>query len=573
MFFKENGIVRIACIFLIVALTMLECSVSLWTNLDLKQVEVGAGVIDYLENSNYRWLLLITVILSVPAVIDRIFDSLRSIQTKKGVVETLMRSCKMLTLVVPNIGLLIALTTNTFNIRRYDGVFGPQEVVVIATILSSTFGNSVFYGLEGLDHLLISVEQSTLFLLVTFTLQRSIILVLMVSDFKSSGYNKLVMGTTCLTCLSLAWVVFVTLRMSQELGRHMRNFQFFNYHQMHDFYRMIAVVLYVIYNAVISVCSEGDLSGYSYYSLQSHTAIAILIGQVGLISILILIDSRSLLRRAELTEEKLHVRLGLLRDSSHEIRGALNTVLMGLELIRSDAGDVITCLDSLPGTPGSMLDVESVDLSPIQLLEPLRKARSIIEHNILVKESSVLALETLNDMLIFDKLGEQKVMLDLKDVEVWSFVRETVRPFAISAAMSSTAISSRCVDEASMWTDKYRIKADKFKLSQVVRNFMSNALKFARSEGGRVEVIVEKVVPPHRKMMHASKVVSAMRECPQEFVRVSVVDNGCGISLENQCKLFGQYVQFNANEQQKGGGSGLGLRISKGRYPLLRSNK
>lgn len=98
---------------------------------------------------------------------------------------------------------------------------------------------------------------------------------------------------------------------------------------------------------------------------------------------------------------------------------------------------------------------------------------------------------------------------------------------------------------------------------------MSNALKFARSEGGRVEVIVEKVVPPHRKMM----LVSAKRKCPQEFVRVSVVDNGCGISLENQCKLFGQYVQFNANEQQKGGGSGLGLRISKGRYPLLRSNK
>ena len=117
----------IACIFLIVALTMLECSVSLWTNLDLKQVEVGAGVIDYLENSNYRWLLLITVILSVPAVIDRIFDSLRSIQAKKGVVETLMRSCKMLTLVVPNIGLLIALTTNTFNMRRYDVFSVPKR--------------------------------------------------------------------------------------------------------------------------------------------------------------------------------------------------------------------------------------------------------------------------------------------------------------------------------------------------------------------------------------------------------------------------------------------------------------
>ena len=81
-------------------------------------------------------------------------------------------------------------------------------------------------------------------------------------------------------------------------------------------------------------------------------------------------------------------------------------------------------------------------------------------------------------MLTFDKLGEKKLVLELKDVDVWSFVRETVRPFAINATMRSTAISMRCVDEASMWTDKYRIRADKFKLSQVIRNFMSNALKF-----------------------------------------------------------------------------------------------
>ena len=132
--------------------------------------------------------------------------------------------------------------------------------------------------------------------------------------------------------------------------------------------------------------------------------------------------------------------------------------------------------------------------------------------------------------------------------------------------MSSTTISIRYVDEASKWTDKYRIKADKFKLSQVVRNLMSNALKFARSEGGKVEVIVEKVITT------PNSDTTKRKGCSREFVRVSVVDNGCGISLENQCKLFGQYIQFNANELQKGGGSGLGLRISKGKHPLHTSH-
>ena len=47
-------------------------------------------------------------------------------------------------------------------------------------------------------------------------------------------------------------------------------------------------------------------------------------------------------------------------------------------------------------------------------------------------------------------------------------------------------------------------------------------------------------------------------------LRVEVIDSGAGISRENMKKLFGQYVQFNANVLQDGGGSGLGLWISKG---------
>jgi signal transduction histidine kinase len=46
-------------------------------------------------------------------------------------------------------------------------------------------------------------------------------------------------------------------------------------------------------------------------------------------------------------------------------------------------------------------------------------------------------------------------------------------------------------------------------------------------------------------------------------VRISVADTGVGISIENQAKLFGQYVQFDAAALQRGKGSGLGLWISK----------
>ena len=561
MYFQDNRVVRTACVLFIIALSILECLVSIWSHW---KIETTRAIT---ENQDYRWWLLITVILSSPAIIERFLDSLKCMQTKKDVVETLMRSCKVLSLAVPNIGLLIALVTNIFGFKNYDAVFGPQEIVVITTILSSTFGNSIFYGLEGLESLMMSVEHSTLALLITYMFQRSITLVLMASDSnKFCGYSSLIMGSTYITCLSLAWVVYVTIRVSLELGRHMVNYKFSNYYQMHDFFRMISVVVYIIYNAAICFCYSEELSGFSYYTLESIIAIAILIGQVGLLIVLILVDSRSLLHRAELTEDKLQVRLDLVRYLSHEMRSPLNTAFMGLQLMYYDEVNVLAYLKTLAPTSPDVVD--SFRAGPSQaLLDSLSKMKTIIETNVLVQESSNLVLETLNDMLTFDKLEERKLVLELKDVDVWSFIQETVRPFTINAAKSAINLSMRCVDEASLWTDKNRIKVDKYKLGQVVRNFMSNALKFARSDGGAVEVTVEKIVCPQSKVIHTPNAVPMVRVCVQEFVRVSVVDNGCGISLHHLHKLFGQYVQFNAGELQKGGGSGLGLWIAKSKYP------
>lgn len=49
-----------------------------------------------------------------------------------------------------------------------------------------------------------------------------------------------------------------------------------------------------------------------------------------------------------------------------------------------------------------------------------------------------------------------------------------------------------------------------------------------------------------------------------EIMEVTVQDSGAGLSAENLGRLFGEGVQFNANGLQGGGGSGLGLFITKG---------
>ena len=47
---------------------------------------------------------------------------------------------------------------------------------------------------------------------------------------------------------------------------------------------------------------------------------------------------------------------------------------------------------------------------------------------------------------------------------------------------------------------------------------------------------------------------------------VEVLDSGAGISEENQRRLFHEVVQFSPEKLQAGGGSGLGLMITKGAY-------
>ena len=46
-------------------------------------------------------------------------------------------------------------------------------------------------------------------------------------------------------------------------------------------------------------------------------------------------------------------------------------------------------------------------------------------------------------------------------------------------------------------------------------------------------------------------------------IKVSVKDEGPGISAEDQAKLFKNFVQIRPGQLQKGGGSGLGLTIAK----------
>ena len=91
------------------------------------------------------------------------------------------------------------------------------------------------------------------------------------------------------------------------------------------------------------------------------------------------------------------------------------------------------------------------------------------------------------------------------------------------------------------------LETDKAKLSQILRNLVSNALKF--TEAGEVRV--------------------SIRPLEDDQVRVEVRDTGIGIADEDLERIFEEFSQVDSHIQARLKGSGLGLALSRSLASLL----
>ena len=90
------------------------------------------------------------------------------------------------------------------------------------------------------------------------------------------------------------------------------------------------------------------------------------------------------------------------------------------------------------------------------------------------------------------------------------------------------------------------IVGDEMRLSQVITNLLTNAMKFT-PEKGTVTLDIE-------KLEETGDIV---------VLKIEVTDTGIGISEDQRQQLFSSFNQANADISQKYGGTGLGLAISK----------
>ncbi|MDQ3763794.1 MAG: HAMP domain-containing protein [Actinomycetota bacterium] len=164
-------------------------------------------------------------------------------------------------------------------------------------------------------------------------------------------------------------------------------------------------------------------------------------------------------------------------------------------------------------------------------------------------------LQLINDILDLAKVEAGRMEPSLSDVAmtaVVNYVKTLCEPLAAEKALHFTVELDPALPEI--------LRTDEQRLQQVLRNLMSNAVKFT-DEGG----VALRIRPASADEVESE----ALRAAPAR-VAFEVEDTGIGIPAEKLSVIFEAFQQADGTTSRRYGGTGLGLSISRQLTQLLR---
>jgi HAMP domain-containing protein/signal transduction histidine kinase/CheY-like chemotaxis protein len=220
-------------------------------------------------------------------------------------------------------------------------------------------------------------------------------------------------------------------------------------------------------------------------------------------------------KRAKDLEDANRYKSEFLANMSHELRTPLNSMLL------------------LSSSLSKVKDIEPAKLN--------KQAATIYDAG-----SSLLNL--INDILDLSKIEANLMTLNIEEVHINSLLDNLKELFKPQTEEKNIHLSSKI--EAKSLTE---FSSDKTKLTQVLRNFLSNAIKFTGKDG------------------HISIEVAQNQEEDKNLrpIAISVMDNGIGIEENKISLVFEAFKQADGGTSRQYGGTGLGLSISKELTALL----
>src|SRR6185437_13529792 len=207
----------------------------------------------------------------------------------------------------------------------------------------------------------------------------------------------------------------------------------------------------------------------------------------------------------QLTDEMARAKESFLAHMSHEIRTPMNGIL-GI---------------------ASLLNKTKLD----------EQQRNYLQ---LIQDSANNLLVIVNDILDLEKIVAGKLQLEQIPFKIVDKIATTIQSFIYRAEEKELGL----VSQNSIPADLV-VEGDPYRLSQVLNNVLSNALKFTNA--GHINI--------------ATGIIA--RNDEGVVVEIVVQDTGIGISKERVRTIFEPFEQADATISRKYGGTGLGLAISK----------
>jgi PAS domain S-box-containing protein len=160
-----------------------------------------------------------------------------------------------------------------------------------------------------------------------------------------------------------------------------------------------------------------------------------------------------------------------------------------------------------------------------------------------IHSSAANLLGLIDDILDFSKIEAGRLELEHADVDLEEIVD------AVVSSLGSVALGRQV--EVSTFIDPAlprRIVSDSTRLRQIMYNLLGNAIKFSGGRDDRVGRVAMRLV---------------YLAGPPAQLRITVADNGIGISEESRARLFQSFMQAESSTTRRYGGTGLGLAICK----------
>jgi len=219
-------------------------------------------------------------------------------------------------------------------------------------------------------------------------------------------------------------------------------------------------------------------------------------------------------------------------------------------------------LNELIKVKNELLGMASHDLrNPITSIQGysgflLKKGSSINEDTRndflnIINSASDNILELLNNLLSVSAIESGQLVLNLQQGNLRDLINERIRLITHLALEKNIKFKIKCHDTRMVSFDAPRI-------GQVLDNLLTNAIKFSPVNG----------------------VIEIIMEPGNNYIKVTISDEGSGIKSEDLDNIFKPFKKFNTNLKENEKGTGLGLAIAKkmielhnGRLTLTPSKK